>query len=370
MMALSVKEKRDWLRLIRSENVGPVTFFRLLERYGTATRALEALPDLAARGGKSNFKIASIAAVDDEIARIEKSGAQLIAKGEPDYPRLLAEIEDAPPLLTIKGRADLLNKPALGIVGARNASLAGKRMAEELARHISTAGYMIASGLARGIDTAAHTASLSGGTVAAVAGGVDVVYPPENRGLYEQLCVEGCVVAESPMGTEPLARHFPRRNRIISGIALGVLIVEAAAKSGSLITARMALEQNREVFAVPGSPLDPRAEGGNRLIKDGAHLVMRADDILHVLDSLRLRPLREDTRGWQGGGSVPPVTEDSGPDDKLRNIILENLSPTPTDLNDLIRAVQAPIPLVLTVILELELAGRIERQAGNKINLV
>jgi DNA processing protein len=202
-----------------------------------------------------------------------------------------------------------------------------------------------------------------------VAGGVDVVYPPENQKLYEQLCVEGCVVAESPFATEPLARHFPRRNRIISGLSLGVLIVEAAAKSGSLITARMALEQNREVFAVPGSPLDPRAEGGNRLIKDGAHLVMRADDILHVMDSLRLRPLRDGGRDWQAGGAIPPAA-DSSPDDKLRDLILENLSPTPTDLNDLIRTVQAPIPLVLTVILELELAGRIERQAGNKINLV
>ncbi len=369
MTALSAKDKRDWLRLIRSENVGPVTFYRLIERYGTATRALEALPDLAARGGKTNFKIASVSSVDDEIARIEKSGAKLIAKGEPDYPQLLAEIEDAPPLLTIKGRVDLLNKPTLGIVGARNASLAGKRLAEDLSRQISTAGYVIASGLARGIDTAAHTASLSGGTVAAVAGGVDVVYPPENQKLYEQLSIEGCVVAESPFATEPLARHFPRRNRIISGLSLGVLIVEAAAKSGSLITARMALEQNREVFAVPGSPLDPRAEGGNRLIKDGAHLVMRADDILQVMDSLRLRPLRDGGRDWQAGGAIPPAA-DSGPDDKLRDLILENLSPTPTDLNDLIRTVQAPIPLVLTVILELELAGRIERQAGNKINLV
>lgn len=373
MADASAQEKLAWLRLIRSDNVGPITFYRLLQRFGSAKRALDALPDLARAGGKSNFTIANQSACEDEIARCDKLGARILLRSDGAYPTLLGELDDAPPVITIFGRAELLNQPALGIVGARNASIAGRKIADDFARRIGQGGYVITSGLARGIDTAAHSASLPTGTVAVVAGGIDVIYPPENRALYDQIVEHGCVVAESPLATEPLARHFPRRNRIISGLSLGVLIVEAAAKSGSLITARMALEQNREVFAVPGSPLDPRAEGCNLLIKDGAQIVTGINDVLATLDDLKRRGLRESHGRWQGSdGSDMTLSEnaDALGDDILRDKILENLSPTPVDLNELIRAVDAPISKIMTILLALELAGRIERRAGNTLNLI
>ena len=370
MANISAAEKLAWLRLIRSENVGPVTFYRLLQRFGTATAALDALPHLAKAGGKTNFIAANKADAEKEMAAVEKTGARLIVRVEADYPPLLAEIDDAPPVITILGNPALAAKPALGIVGARNASLAGRKLAEDFARKIGQAGYTIVSGLARGIDTAAHTAALETGTVAIVAGGIDVIYPPENKPLYDRIKTEGCIIAESPVGTEPLARHFPRRNRIISGLSLGVLIVEAAAKSGSLITARMAMEQNREVFAVGGSPLDPRSEGCNGLIRDGAQIVTGLGDVLHSLDALRNRGLHEDPRGWQGDANAAPLDTAALGDEALCDKILENLSRTPIDQNELIRALNAPIPHVLTILLALELAGRIERQAGNKLNLI
>lgn len=371
MTALSEKERLCWLRLIRSENVGPITFNRLLDRYGSAEQALKALPDLARRGGKmEGIKIASAADAEQEAEKLQKSGARLVAKCEPGYPPFLAQVEDAPPVLTVLGHASLLKKPALGVVGARNASLAGRKIAEDFSGKVGQEGFVIVSGLARGIDSAAHKAALQTGTVAVVAGGIDVVYPPENRALYEQIAEQGAIVAESPFSTEPIARHFPRRNRIISGLSLGVLVVEATAKSGSLITARMALEQNREVFAVPGSPLDPRAEGANNLIRDGAHLATSASDILHVLKSLRHQPLQETAgRGWKGGAGLPPESAPEIPK-ALRDRILESLSPAPVQIDELIRAVEAPPGQVLTVIMELELAGRIERQPGNKVNLI
>lgn len=375
MTALADKERLAWLRLIRSENVGPITFNRLLERFGTAERALSALPDLAKKGGKlENIKIASVADAEKEIEKTQKFGARIVAKGEPDYPPFLEQVEDAPPVVTIIGHASLFKKPALGVVGARNASLPGRKIAEDFSAKTGQAGYTIVSGLARGIDSAAHRASLATGTVAVVAGGIDVIYPPENDNLYRDIAEQGAVIAESPFGTEPIARHFPRRNRIISGMSLGVLVVEAAAKSGSLITARMALEQNREVFAVPGSPLDPRAEGTNSLIRDGAHLATNADDIISVLRGLRFSPLREPKgAGWTGtpvSQSGPESAPASEPSDALRKQILENLSYAPVGQDDLIRACDAPIGHVLMVIMELELAGRIERQAGNKLNLI
>lgn len=373
MAADHARERLAWLRLIRSENVGPVTFYRLLQRFGSAARALDALPSLAHAGGKNNFVIANQSACEDEIARCDKIGARLILRSDADYPALLAQLDDAPPVVTALGNAALLSQPALGVVGARNASLAGRKLAEDFSRRIGQAGYVIASGLARGIDTAAHHASLATGTVAVVAGGIDVIYPPENRALYEQIAQQGCIVAESPIGTEPLARHFPRRNRIISGLSLGVLIVEAAAKSGSLITARMALEQNREVFAVPGSPLDPRAEGCNLLIKYGAQIVTGLNDVLGALDDLKRRGLRESPTRWQGSdGSDMELFEIGGSadDEILRDKILENLSPTPVDLNELIRVLDAPIPQIMTILLALELAGRIERRGGNTLNLI
>jgi DNA processing protein len=367
--AISHKEKTARLQLIRTENVGPITYYRLLQRFGTAERALAALPELAKRGGKAKPLVAyAQSAAEDEIARVDKAGAVLLFHNTPEYPAQLQEVEDAPPVLTVLGHAGILSKPSLGVVGARNASLTGRRIAESFSGKVGEAGYIIVSGLARGIDSAAHTASLKSGTVAVVAGGIDVIYPRENEKLYHDIAAQGAVVAESPFGTEPIARHFPRRNRIISGLARGVLVVEAAEKSGSLITARMALEQNREVFAVPGSPMDPRAGGTNALLKDGAHIATSPADILQVLDSLRLGTLRDPAgNDWQGADDSAPLAE---PDDKLRDLILENLSHTPVPVDALIRAVNVPIGHVLTVLLELELAGRIERQAGNKVNLI
>ena len=371
MTQLGAREKLAWLRLIRTENVGPITFNRLLDRFGTAEKALDALPDLAKRGGRADaLKAFPLAEAEREMERLTKLGARLIAKAEAEYPAWLAEVEDAPPVVTVLGHPGLLKKPALGVVGARNASLTGRKIAEDFSGKIAQAGYVIVSGLARGIDSAAHKASLGSGTIAVVAGGVDVIYPPENEGLYRQIAEQGAIIAESPFATEPLARHFPRRNRIISGLSLGVLIVEAAAKSGSLITARMALEQNREVFAVPGSPLDPRAEGTNNLLRDGAHMATSANDVIQVLKSLRLEPLKEPSgRGWKGGTDLFSAVGQE-PNQTLRHRILESLSPTPVQMDELIRAVNAPVSEVLTIILELELAGRIERQPGNRVNLI
>ena len=367
--AISDKEKIARLRLIRTENVGPVTYYRLMQRFSTAEQALSALPELAKRGGKAKPLAAfTQSAAEDEIAAVYKAGADLLFHGTPEYPAQLQTVEDAPPVLTVLGQAPILSKPSLGVVGARNASLTGRRIAESFSGKVGEAGYVIVSGLARGIDSAAHAASLKSGTVAVVAGGIDVIYPRENEKLYRDIAEQGAVVAESPFGTEPIARHFPRRNRIISGLARGVLVVEAAEKSGSLITARMALEQNREVFAVPGSPMDPRAGGTNALLKDGAHMATSPADILQVLDSLRLTSLRDPAgNDWQGADDSPPL---SAPDDQLRDLILENLSHVPVPLDALIRAVNAPIGAILTILLELELAGRIERPAGNKVNLI
>lgn len=359
-------ERIDWLRLIRTENVGPITFHRLIARFKTAARALEALPEMAARGGKKELTAYPKDLAEKEFEQLTTFGARLITQKDALYPQLLAETEDAPPVLTVLGNPQLLSKQGLGVVGARNASLVGRKIAESFSQKIGAAGYVINSGLARGIDSACHEAALATGTTAVIAGGIDVVYPKENEKLYRALAEKGAIVAESPFGMEPLARHFPRRNRIISGLSLGVLVVEAAEKSGSLITARMALEQNREVFAVPGSPLDPRAGGTNSLLKDGAHIATSADDILQVLKSLRLQPLRESAdNSWDG-------PEDTGlevPDAALQSRILENLSYTPVSIDELIRAVKAPTGYVMTVLLELELAGRVTRHSGHKVSL-
>lgn len=362
------QERLARLRLIRTENVGPVTYHRLMERFGTAERALAALPELSRRGGRE-LKPCAADAAEKEIDAVKKHGGRFVIKGDADYPALLAETEDAPPVLTVLGDISLLSRPALGVVGARNASLAGRRVAEDFSARVGAAGYVITSGLARGIDSAAHRASLATGTVAVVAGGIDVIYPRENEELYQSIAAQGAIVAESPFGTEPLARHFPRRNRIISGLSLGVLIVEAAMKSGSLITARMAVEQNRDVFAVPGSPLDPRAAGTNTLIKDGAYIATAAEDILQVLDSQRRhQPLHDGAAGsFQAGGDSAGALE---PAEELYDKIIENLSTVPVPVDALIRAVDAPAGYILTILLELELAGRIERQAGNKVNLI
>lgn len=364
--ALSESERRDWLRLTRTENVGPITFRQLVRRYGSAKAALEVVPELAARGGKSAFKLPAQNLIDEELKRTARIGAKLIGWGEPDYPEALASIEDAPPLITVLGHIGLLPRRAIGIVGARNASLNGRKMAETLARDLGKENVVVVSGLARGIDASAHAASLASGTIAVLAGGVDVVYPEENRELYNRIAEQGCIVSDQPSGLEPFAKLFPRRNRIISGLSLGVIVVEAALKSGSLITARMALEQGREVFAVPGSPLDPRCGGTNDLLRQGAVLTEKAADVLAHIHSLPQRLAEPPQRGFmdapQGAASL-----DEAQLAKARKAVTEALGPSPVSIDDLIRATGYPAPFVLTVLLELELAGRLERQAGGKV---
>jgi DNA processing protein len=367
MAALTDKERLSRLRLSRSENIGPVTFRRLLDLFGSAEKALERAPDMAKRGGKKEFVLCTTEQAEAEIAALDKIKARMVVWGDAEYPALLAEIPDPPPVIAVLGNVGLLNKSALGVVGARNASLNGRRLAESFSAQIGRTGYVIVSGLARGIDSAAHGATLDTGTVAVVAGGIDVVYPPENQKLYDQIAQHGAIVAESPFGTEPLARHFPRRNRIISGLSLGVLVVEAAEKSGSLITARMALEQNRDVFAVPGSPLDPRAGGTNQLIKDGAIMTLGAEDVIQGLHASRLKPLREGNTPFEG----PPLDLSPSEDlETLRENVLSQLNHTPVDINMLTRALNCRIEQLIPVLLELELAGRIERSPGNKVNLI
>ncbi|WP_448187290.1 DNA-processing protein DprA [Azospirillum sp. sgz301742] len=366
---LTDAERIDWLRLIRTENVGPITFHRLLDQYGSAKRAIEVLPELARRGGRVKpLKITPKAEAEGELAATIKFGARLLCSCEPDYPEPLAAVDDSPPVMAVLGHAHLLKRRAVALVGARNASLTGKKFAEKIARDLGEAGLLVVSGLARGIDTAAHRGSLSTGTIAVMAGGVDVVYPEENTGLYRDIVAQGAVVAESPLGTQPQARHFPRRNRIISGCSLGVLVIEAALKSGSLITARMALEQGREVFAVPGSPLDPRCNGTNNLLRQGATLVESAEDVLRVFQHLAPPPLGE--RPADLFTPPPPTPPDDSEVEKARAVVLENLSPTPVAIDELVRGCQLSAPVVLTVVLELELAGRAQRQPGNQIALI
>lgn len=367
--ALTDIERLDWLRLIRTENVGPITFARLMERFDTAGKAIQTLPDLAKRGGrKAPLRIASRAEAEREAAAVTKYGARLIASCEPDYPQALAAIDDAPPLISVKGHPHLLGKRAVAIVGARNASINGKRLAEMLARDLGAAGFVVVSGLARGIDASAHAGSLASGTAAVVAGGIDVVYPEENRALQERIAEQGAVVAECAIGTQPLARHFPRRNRIISGLALGVVVIEATLKSGSLITARVAGDQGRDVFAVPGSPLDPRSRGPNRLIRDGAAMVESVDDIVQALANTEARPLREpqsDLFSADRGIQVDEAT--------VREIgerLLESLSYTPVPVDELIRGCQLSASVVRIVLTELALAGRVQELSGNQVVLI
>lgn len=328
---------------------------------------MRALPELAARGGRAKpLRIASRAEAERELTACARIGARIIAACEPAFPPALAAIDDCPPLLTVLGHPHLLERPTVAIVGARNASLNGRKLAGMVARGLGSAGCTVVSGLARGIDTAAHEASLASGTVAVVAGGVDVAYPEENRALQALIGEQGAIIAEMPVGTHPQARHFPRRNRIISGLSLGVLVVEAALRSGSLITARMAADQGREVFAMPGSPLDPRCHGTNALIRDGAHLTESADDILRALAGRP--PLAEPPA--QGNPRPPPSRPDEAEMAQARRLVLECLGPTPVQVDELIRGCQLSAAVVQTVILELELAGRLTRQPGNQVNLI
>ena len=372
---LSDVERLDWLRLIRTENIGPLTFHRLLARFGSAEAALKALPEFARRGGRpQGIRICSRAAAERELRAAAAVGACLAASCEPDYPPLLAHIDAAPPMVTLIGDVDILARPTIAIVGTRNASLNGRRLAETLARDLGAAGMVVASGLARGIDTAAHRGSLPTETIAVVAGGADIVYPPENRDLQAEIAQYGIVISEMPVGTQLQARHFPRRNRLISGMSRGVVVVEAALRSGSLITARFALEQGRDVFAVPGSPLDARARGGNDLLRQGAILTESAEDVLREFGSASEG--RSASLAFPMTPSAPteePARIAFPPDAELaaaRRAIAEALSPTPATVDEIIRNCQLSHAVVTTVLLEWELAGRLERHSGNRVALV
>lgn len=351
------------LRLIRSPRIGPVTYRQLISRFGSAAAALEALPMLAMRGGGAAPVIADIGVARREMAVVAKLGARHLFLGDSDYPSLLAEIETAPPALIVRGDLALTRRPCVAMVGARNASAAACRFARQLALGLADADVTVVSGLARGIDTAAHHGSIAGGTVGVIASGIDIVFPPENRDLQERIALEGLLLAEQPPGTEPLARNFPSRNRIIAGVAQGTVVVEAAPRSGSLITARIAADAGREVMAVPGSPLDPRAQGCNLLIREGATLVQSVEDILEAIRPIDPRVVRSPVSGFESepGGE---------PDGVERRRIEGLLGPVPVPVDELIRQADVPAAAVQLVLLELELAGRLERHAGGRVSLV
>lgn len=370
---ISNSEQLSRLRLIRTDNVGPITFRQLLARYGSGEAALEALPALAARGGRrGRLKAAARADAEAEIAQLETLGGRFLTYGDGHYPAALAAVEDAPPLLAVKGRLDLLDAPATGIVGARNASANGRRIAASLARRLVGYGLVVVSGLARGIDAAAHRGALEGEaevtTIAVIAGGLNTVYPPEHHDLQAEIAERGLLVSEAPLGTEPQARHFPRRNRLVSGLSLGVVVVEGAPRSGSLITARLALEQGREVMAVPGSPLDPRAQGPNGLIRQGATLIQKSEDVVEVLQPLLRQPLAEPQAAPYRDERVEEASESELVE--VRRGLMELLSPSPLPVDEVIRRCHFSPSLTQTVLLELELAGRLERQAGNRVALL
>lgn len=353
----------DRLRLIRTPGIGPVAYRQLLLRFGSAEAALAAIPDLARRGGGKIPTVFPRDKAEREAEAVEKLGARYLALGQDLYPRALAEMEDAPPLLTAKGRLDLLDRPMVAIVGARNASAAACRFARGLAHDLGREEVTVVSGLARGIDSAAHDGSLDSGTVAVIAGGIDIVYPPENEARQKDIAERGLLIAEMPPGTEPRARHFPYRNRIIAGLAAGTVVIEAAPQSGSLITARLAAEAGREVMAVPGPPLDPRAQGCNQLIRDGATLIQTAADVMESITHLNGK-VASPSRSFDHQATAPVEAE---PDIRLR--IEELLGPSPVPVDEIVRLSGAQPGAVQLVLLELDLAGRLDRHAGNKVSL-
>ena len=348
------------IRLIRSASIGPVTYRQLVARFGSAQAALEAVPDLARRGGGRPPALFSLDNAKREIERVEKLGARYLMLGRGLYPSMLAELDDAPPLLIAEGDLGLLEKACVAIVGARNASAAACRFARGLAHDLGREGVVVVSGLARGIDTAAHDGALQTGTIGVIAGGIDVFYPPENEARQKTMFERGLVIAEMPPGTEPRARHFPYRNRIIAGLCAGTVVVEAAPRSGSLITARLAAEMGREVMAVPGSPLDPRAQGCNQLIRDGATLVQNAADVIEAIQPSR-------TRVASPRFDYQPQAEQF--DGEAVETIEGLLGPSPVPVDEIIRLSGAPSGAVQMALLELDLAGRLERHAGNKVSL-
>lgn len=397
---LSEAQRIDWLRLSRTESIGPLTFTALINRYGGAGAALEALPDLLKARGRGDIRIPNVDDGMRELAAAERVGARFIAMGEPEFPALLRTIPGGPPLIAVLGNVEVFRHPFVAIVGSRNASGVGRSFAERLARGLTQNGFGIVSGLARGIDTRSHEASVDFATVAVLAGGLDRPYPPENIGLMQRIAERGAVVSEMPFGWEARGRDFPRRNRIISGIAYGSVIVEAARKSGSLITARFALEQGREVFAVPGSPLDPRAEGTNDLIKRGAHICTSVEDIVEELRPMiaapdlfderfggaepamptyRNEPLWDELLADEGAvpeARLPMLFEESAAPPPLpegedvRARVMAALGPSPLDIDELVRLSGASLREVQGVVLDLDLDGRLERHGGNRISLI
>ena len=369
---LSEQEKIDWIRLSRSENVGPVTFRTLLALYQTPTKALPQLQELAAKGGsKKKITVCSEREAEKELAATEKLGGRIVASCEDDYPEILKTLPDAPPVITLLGQISLLTKPALAIVGTRNASFNGKNLTRQLSFAVSEKNYAIISGMARGIDSAAHEGALEGkgGTIAVLGTGIDVVYPSENEALYQRIKQEGLLISELPLGTQPFVGHFPRRNRLISGLSQGVLVIEAHTKSGSLITAQYAADQGRDVYAVPGFPLDPRAQGPNRLLKDGAILVQNADDIFAVLEHTSPFALKDSFQQH-----LAPIVIDEKPTqtdlEAATEQVLENLGAEAIEIDHLIRETHLTASVVHIVLMQLELAGKVERYPGNRVSLV
>lgn len=361
-------EKIARIRLFRSNHVGSVTFYHLLKRYGSAVKALEVLPELAKRGGlKSKIKIYEEALVEQELQEHDKSKAQLCVIGDGLYPQALAQFHDLPPVLSIAGNRALLARKIIAIVGARNCSITGKKMAAQLAQEIGEKGHVIISGLARGIDTQAHKASLESGSIGVIAGGINAVYPPENAPLFEEMREKGLLMAESPIGTEPQGILFPKRNRLIAALAQGVIVIEAASQSGSLITARFASEYNKDVFVVPGSPLDPRYQGSNQLIRGGAILVASSQDVLDIVD----RPY---ALNFHEANSLDEIDysdiEEIPVSDTHREEVLSKLSTTPVTLDELIRECELSASVLSSIVLDLELAGRAMRHPGNQISRI
>jgi DNA processing protein len=366
-IALTERQRIAWLRLIRSDNVGPATFRDLINHCGSAENALAMLPELSARGGATRaIRIAGVQEAERELEAAHRFGARFVGIGEPDYPPALRQIEGAPPLLAMKGDLSAATRPSVGVVGSRNASISGAKFAAMIARDCGRAGYTVTSGLARGVDTAAHRASLETGTIAVLAGGLDQPYPPENVPLLDEITEgAGLAVSEMPFGWEPRARDFPRRNRLISGISLGVVVVEAAERSGSLITARMATDFGRLVFAVPGSPLDPRCHGTNGLLKQGAIVTTGSADVIEALAPLSQLDL------FSGSVVEEPkkFSDILPPNDDDRAIIVSALGPTPVEVDDIIRHTELPASSVYLILLELNLAGRLHRHVGGLVSI-
>lgn len=361
---LSFSEKRDWLRLSRTPRVGPVAFRDLLNRYKSAEAAIDALPSIMRR---KESVVPERQEIEAEMEQAESRGVKILAACEADYPFYLKTIDPPPPLISVIGRTDILHKPCAAIVGSRNASAIGQRFARQIANELGHEGYTIISGLARGIDANAHSGALETGTAAVLGGGVDHVYPRQNAELYEAMCEQGALISESPLGYRATARDFPRRNRIISGLSMGVIVIEAAERSGTLITARYATEQNREVMAAPGSPLDPRTKGCNRLIQQGAALIENAQDIINCLENIRPPQMMEPNENYKQAEFNWQAAEKDI--EKARITVLSLLSPTPTSRDEIIRLSGFTTPLVTAALLEMELNGEAIVEADGRVAL-